>query len=397
MVVSKKDQSVPENRGHAEPEPVARLDRAKLREIVAEIERDFPQVSRRTGLVLFDVDPYRLQAQWQIASEELRDALDLFPDAASHVSLQVRLLRTDAPQGQMPAAVFSPPSPRAGQEGTTLFDVEEAGAEYRAELGLTSEDGGWLLLARSNRIRPPRPVHQPTPMSVPGPVSPEPTGGRGGDGSGLGEGAAERAPAAPKAREQSASGPALPFDPRLADSGLHLPPVFPNPSRKAGWSPQSPFLRVTTELEQLGSGTESVPLPVFDWTREPAGERRDLSAPVRPQSPPAPAVGPAAAREPPSEGSHPSPVFPTYDPIRGVSGSGASSPRAWGRPRLELHAEILVYGTAEPGSIVRLFGRDLRVGPGGRFLVRQALDDAALPEMGLADSVTVASEGLETE
>jgi hypothetical protein len=90
------------------------------------------------------------------------------------------------------------------------------------------------------------------------------------------------------------------------------------------------------------------------------------------------------------------PDFPRYDPAAAVS-SHALSVRSTGRARLELQVELLVYGEAEPGSLVRLFGQDLRVGPGGRFFQRRRLDSSALEELVLGGSAPLASEGLERE
>jgi hypothetical protein len=282
-----------------------------------------------------------------------------------------------------------------------VFRVPEHGADYVAELGLTSHEGGWLLLARSNRVRPPGPVDWPV-ACAPAATADE-AGAPALDESGS---AGTRASTTREAQDVSAPGPSpgraeeppAPFDPTLCDSGLRLPPVFPNPARGSGWAPGSPFLRVITALEKMGGESPSVPLPVRRSTdagpggavanapEAHGGAHRDAAV-VGEQAPP----GSGSRRE-----TEELPVFPSYDPAEAVS-SRTLVPRGAGRPCFELRVELLVYGEAEPGSLVRLFGQEMRVGPGGRFYLRRLLDYPALGEMDVTGSATLTSEGLVSE
>jgi hypothetical protein len=343
---------MPEDRQGRGGEPDA--VRTGLQEVAAEIEREFPRLTERTCLVLLDVDPGQLQAQWQIAPADLAEATAAFPASATGVRLQLRLWPAGAGHEQPPTALFSPSSPTAGQEGSARLRVDGLGAEYQAELGLTSDDGGWLLLARSNRVRLPRPAAQPAQLPR---AANAPATGRVPSRRDLGGTASPPAP-----------GPPLAVDPTLADSGVGLRPVFPNPARDGGRGPSGPFPRVNTGLEPISRGAESTPLPPGRASRADEQTGRDYTLPL----------------------------FPDQDPNRAVS-SPELSRRGREPPRLELHAELLVYGTAEPGSVVRLFGRDLRVGAGGRFFVRHALNGSSLPEALVTDSALLASEGLEPE
>jgi hypothetical protein len=376
------------------------LDGARLREVAAEIEREFPSVARRTALVLFEVDPDHLQAQWQLVADELQAARDAFPARASAVRPQVRLAGTGPRRDESSAPVYSPEAV-SGDDfgGTASFRVPERAAEYVAELGVTSAEGGWLLLARSNRVRPPSPVGGAVPpAAAAAPAGPErvPVAGSGGD--------AAPAPSRPAAAQEPflrrAEAPPGDFDPTLQDSGIRLPPVFPNPARRSGWAPVAPFLCVITALAPPGQGFPSVPLPVPASSGAPPGEGAASSPSVDEGGMRAAAPEDAQASSPPGPDAGVEarglPDFPSYDPAAAVS-SHALSARSTGRARLELQVELLVYGEAEPGSLVRLFGQDLRVGPGGRFFQRRRLDSSALEELVLGGSAPLASEGLERE
>jgi hypothetical protein len=378
----------------------AQLDGARLREVAAEIEREFPSVTRRTALVLFEVDPDHLQAQWQLVPDDLREAQDAFPAGASAVRPQVRLAGTGPRKDDSPAPVYLPEAVSGDAfGGTASFRVPERAGEYVAELGVTSAEGGWLLLARSNRVRPPSPVGDAVPPAAAAALTgPERTLPAGSGGN------ATRVPTLPESaaepfrrRDEAPPGD---FDPTLQDSGIRLPPVFPNPARRSGWAPVAPFLCVITALAPPGQGFPSVPLPVPASSGAPSGERSAFSPSVHGDGVRAAATDEVQASSPPGPDAgveaRDLPDFPSYDPSAAVS-SHALAGRGEGRARLELRVELLVYGEAEPGSLVRLFGQDLRVGPGGRFFLRRLLESPALEGMPLAASAPLASEGLESE
>ena len=189
--------------------------RARLRAIATEVERAFPLTCRRTLLVLSDLDPDRLQAQWQVEPGLLALAKGGFPADLDGVRPRLRLLRVDA--GNQEVAALSLPNDGEGAPGVARFLVSGGpGVRYRAELGLASPEGGWLLLTRSAVASVP-----PQPREVPaGPAGAE----------GVGEGAL---PAAPPGVERSRCGEELPpsEDLTLTDPGVPLAPVFPWPSR----------------------------------------------------------------------------------------------------------------------------------------------------------------------
>jgi hypothetical protein len=378
------------------------LDGSELRRLAGEIDREFPLAIRRTCLVLLEVDPFLMQAQWHIAPRDLTRLRGAFPEGAKDVRTQLRLLRYGGPPDQGRAEVLSSPTLADALEGTTPFRVDGDGAEYQAELGLSSSDGGWLLLARSNRVRLPRPISAPIlpraahadtsdgtpPLVTPGPQAgpPRPTT------------AAPRAIARVHPKRSTAGKPAG-YDPRLSDSGVRLAPVFPNPARGGAWSPDEPFLRVITALERVLDGFASRPLPMCRWLagREgPEGRQRTPAKGPGPGPRPDFSSGPHTPASGNGEDLAPLPTFPVYDPIRTPSSHELHSSGAeW--QGFELRAELHIYGRAEPGRLVRILGQDLRVGPGGRFFLRRELDISTLPDLALADSPPPGADGPERE
>jgi len=215
-----------------------------LREIAGEIERDFPVTTRRTLLVLHDLDPDQLQAQWQVEPGYLALGLGAFPEGLTGVHARLRLLRADA--GNQEVAELTLPLGALKVPGVARFVASGGpGIRYRAELGLATAEGGWLLLIRSNLAT--------LPLPPPGGTDP---GGGGMDGD-LAEEQADAAVAqAPdKADAATRNDPATtltqpagaghdvrpafrveerqrgspPWDPTLVDNGITLHPEFPIP------------------------------------------------------------------------------------------------------------------------------------------------------------------------
>ena len=186
---------------------------ARLRALAKEVERAFPLTCRRTLLILADLDPDQLQAQWQVEPGLLALVKGGFPANLAGVGPRLRLLRVDA--GDREVAILSLPNGRGDAGGVARFLVSGGpGVSYRAELGLASPEGGWLLLTRSNVATVPlQPRAGGTTLITPAEVGEV-------AGAGAGEGAGEGA----RGEELT-----IPLDPTLADPGVPLTPVFPLP------------------------------------------------------------------------------------------------------------------------------------------------------------------------
>ncbi|MFZ1575676.1 MAG: hypothetical protein WAT36_10675 [Chromatiaceae bacterium] len=284
----------------------------RLLAVAAGIEREFPLTSRRTLLSLFDLDPDQLQAQWQVESGQLALVRGAFPVGLQGIHQRLRLLREDA--GNMEVAALSLPAGELDAQGVARFLVS-GGPDvlYRAELGLATPEGGWILLARSNLATLP-----PHPLRV---TPPRPLGFA--EGQGVGVGARLPAPTRPKEGDEAP----LPWDPTLVDTGLVLEPEFPQPPI---WA--TPAVGVVSQ--PLGaprirpaSGRKFQPLVIA--RNPPPGQGR--SSPTRMAALLAPmstlALG-NGSKEIPSSACQTPPLLATFDPsdARSSPGSGSTSP-----------------------------------------------------------------------
>jgi len=132
---------------------VSKPDLQALRTLVEEIARDFAPRLEQTSVVLYDRDPEHLQVQWYITPQALAEARRLFPGNGTGLRQVLRLCRLD--QDGRTNVVASIPQGSGAAEGMDQYDfaLRGDGAEYICELGLESDAGGWLLLARSNQVR----------------------------------------------------------------------------------------------------------------------------------------------------------------------------------------------------------------------------------------------------
>ncbi len=132
---------------------VTESDAQALRVLAEEISREAAPRLEQTALVLYDRDPGYLQAQWYVTPQALAEARRLFPGDGAGLRQVLRLCRLD--RDGRPQVVASTPQGSGATEGAGEdgFALPGDGAEYSCELGLESDAGGWLLLARSNRVR----------------------------------------------------------------------------------------------------------------------------------------------------------------------------------------------------------------------------------------------------
>ena len=349
------------------------LDPTELVAVAEEIRREFPLVLDRSGLVLYDVDPHRLQAQWQLSVSDLAQAKNAFPARGSSARLLLRLRRLLPNGTSEDVASLSRNAGAVGPQGLALFEVPGGDAAYQAELGLASEDGGWLLLERSNRFQPARPVRVPVGPHVVGQdavarVHLEPRE-QGGDAL------AEAGPIEGRITHRGVSGGSVAgqsvavhesgVEPALAAVGGPLDPVFPLPIQVRPLSPMPPSQR-------------KGPFAWEDATLEISAEHPpNLQAPF----------GPAADAGDASWVDLPPPLLPSaqpsegddrfYDP-RGALSSRELSGGRTSSAQLELHAELRIWGRAAPGSVIDVFGMKVHVGSDGTFSLFRSLDDSAL-------------------
>ena len=301
-------------------------EHARLRAIAARVERAFPLTCRRTLLILSDLDPDQLQAQWQVEPGHLALVRGGFPSGLDGVRPRLRLLRVDA--GDREVAALSLPDGGGQEGGVVRFLVSGGlGTHYRAELGLASPEGGWLLLTRSEVVSvPTRPLTVPARGVDPRvPVDQVQThchedARHTPENEGLCRDVRSNPAEAREAGVASLTASDL-RDPTLADSGVPLAPVFPLPSLPEGVA------------DHLAPGATVAILPWF----------RRLPAPgIIPAFCP-PVIPLIIAREPPPP-AQPGEARP------GIEGPGEGDMgAAWGRPGCADRAFSGGEGTGYPG------------------------------------------------
>ncbi|MCB2264337.1 MAG: DUF4912 domain-containing protein [Candidatus Thiosymbion ectosymbiont of Robbea hypermnestra] len=355
-----------------------------MRALAEGISREFAPRLERTALVLYDRDPEHLQAQWYVTPQTLAEARDLFPGEGSEPRRVLRLCRLD-PDGRTEVVANVPQGTDDSEAGgQSDFVLRGDGAEYICELGLESETGGWLLLARSNRIRP-ADRNPPAPCVAPvleiGPI------------------------------RNVACGPAeepegfddVPVEAALAAVGGSLYPVFPDLEPDVPLPGHFPSLEETPVHGGSGDrGPELMPdiplpghfpslgeTPVHGGSEDrgpgvPAGVPGDFAPRPEPMTEEALFDADLAAMPPPLLPSSPDP---------GVSPAGAEMPGPFYDPRAALssavlgglglspsdgiRAELIVQGEAPPGSTVDLLGQPVPVDSDGRFYARCSIGDPA--------------------
>ncbi len=415
------------------------LPAAELAAVATRIAADFPLVLEQTSLVLLDVDPGHLHAFWTLAPGALAEAGVAFPggDAAPEAVLRLRRLHPDGGAedlGTQPLA--------AGPRGDARFGLDpgDDAAAYQAEIGLRNAQGGWVLVARSNQARLPRPVGVPIPVwDGVEPVAPtEPA-----EPVLVTQSGPERWPESGPVSQpwpDSRSGPGRGARPGAgATTGPGSVPVPAPGTRPARWVMAVAAAGGISEDAEPGR-TQGVwpmfgPWPRSNSASEPrsepgsGSEHRTEPAPPWP-GPAAPAAGDDAVQfpdypwQPASRGDWIEPAWPlgtdvaaTATPIPGgaeagpypEAGGGPWTPGP-GQPQTQpeptgpissfalgrgpagstgplVEAEVLVHVSGPPGTLVELYGRSLRVGPSGRSTLRLPVPDLALLEGLLAWSV----------
>lgn len=392
-----------------------------LAAVAAQIAEAFPLVLEHTSLVLLDVDPGHLHAFWTLAPEDLARARAAFPGGGGVPEAVIQLQRLHAGGGAEVLATL----PLGGQtQGDARFALANDNATYRSEIGLRRGDGGWVLLTRSNQARLPRPVGVAIPVwtGEEPPPAPQSADARPPEAK---SSAPEppRPPSAQAAIGGEGTPAARPGGPAPSDAELHLPRGPASPPAAAGAQPPEPGTRPARWVLALGSagglaqegptagggepspstpvgpGPESAAAQAAADARQPQGPAQPTGRVEAPWAGPGPAGEGAAALGAPAPtgvpawtqtsvvtvaGSGPAPVVAegVPGPAAGPEPSGPVSSFVLGRgpetPVIE--AELLVHVSAQPGTLVDLYGRPLRVGPSGRSSLRVPVTDLTLLE-----------------
>jgi hypothetical protein len=361
------------------------------------LEQHFPLEARGTSIVLAGDTAGHLRAFWHLERDDFEYAAASFPTAGVRPVAVIRLRRGRwGGDDETVAERALSPGVRHGA-GEVPFETPRDHSRYHAELGLSTPQGGWLMLTRSNRLYnadgvgvdlPDRP--DPEIPSVQALAGPAPIDG------------AEVAPIS----LQSSAGP-VPL-------GMVFPLVMPAREwRRAYAAATAGALRaaalgepvwpsahvepalalVSTAVVAVGDGALGVCAPMqhqIDALATPVAAIALAPVETRGVDHALGGSGMDRSRTAPSgNGQAGRDLGPRPDEPRVGTGSIApltyeSPPARPSPPRIE--AELRIMGSAAPNQTLDLFGFQYQVGPGGRFQFVLPVDDPELLARALAGS-----------
>lgn len=335
-----RQQGESEQLVNAGTDPLARED---LREISEQIAREFPLTGGESGVVLMDVDPYRLHAYWSLDAESLEQSRAEFGTAGgrTHLVLRFREVPGDAlgHRQMAPLAVFDLEISEA--QGSTEVRIWGAGKTYEAELGFTAEDGGWMSLACSNRVRMP--------------------------------------PAGPSSKPALATLDVSSLAPAVHFEAADAQPNSVSPDKILG----------ATAVETATAGAQDLPMADDPSLRGGGPDQLDPEFPNPYPAEHALKLAPETAEQVQPNLPEPANGYFKAESVQTLSSSAFSlSSFAQADAELEIHAELHIYGHARPDREILLFGRRVPLESNGTFHIRQILRaDASLlalllPEVG---------------
>ncbi|MEA3639360.1 MAG: hypothetical protein VBE63_05385 [Lamprobacter sp.] len=367
----------------------------------AERARQFPNPDLAPRLVLFPIVGGGVALDWLLDPALIQQARIAF--TAHQPVAKLCLRRADADRALLAVAVLADLSRHPA--GFARFEAPVVGP-LQAELGLEgARDGGWLLLARSNRLEA---VPEPMPKvagqsallatidsrlsaSEPAP-----------DLRALNPHSAPASALAPASVESKAV-PLLaqadlaeqvemasvldPDHPRLAPSRRELSLVTRFPDVSLAARSERPELR-GSDFPLVGvnpphaGGVSGLAFQKADDLAFVLGPRlgSSLDARLAPRSASDSPSGPvveAAPKQVLLDQKPPNRQDVVPSETRASRGSGPLSPYPSGQGAV-IRGELQVFGSAPPGSLLDLGGHPFRVGSGGRFSFRVALDDPDL-------------------
>lgn len=109
----------------------------------------FPLASERDFLMLYPSGEDGLELRWRLRSLPLRAAREAFPSSSPTPSVRLHSFAQENDHGA-PCGVHAPLA--SLQQGRLGFRDLRQNLWYQAEVGLGHDEGGWLMLARSNRL-----------------------------------------------------------------------------------------------------------------------------------------------------------------------------------------------------------------------------------------------------
>ncbi|NEX21690.1 DUF4912 domain-containing protein [Thiorhodococcus mannitoliphagus] len=288
---------------------------------------EFPLEQVVTSLVLYPGAPEELRVRWSLGSDDFVSYGAGFPADGGSPEAVLRLRRLCAEGGSETAQEIRLRLQGLGGDGDAGFRVAGDYEAFEAELGLSSAAGGWLLLARSNRLQHATGIGLEALASLERPMPP------------LGS--------LPRT-EVSELGGDFAAPARAVDQGRAM---------RSGSLPSDPVGGRQTEAEAMSGANAS---PVVALGCQMIGEQV------------ATLPGLSVQTQPQGEGDGNATLTPVRLPSLVY---GEPSPIVAG---LMVEAELHIRGWAPPNSEIDLFGHPYPVGPGGGFQLVLKVDDAEL-------------------
>lgn len=335
---------------------------------------ELPETYGVTRLTLLEVDPHHVHAYWEITSEDRQRAVGQLGSTEGGVRWVLRFYDITYIDfnGQNAHSFFD--IDVAGMTGNWYVDLWSDDKSYCAEIGPVGAGGKFIPTCRSNIVHTPR--SSPSPRYEPRWVHLDPISGE------VVAVPLTNDAASPQGREESRPG--------------HIPPETAGPFRSSqseqgskdlGWvetsGGASSIPPGAEKPEAQAAGFASDPHPTEEEVREhyrhlPASGAvpADIQSPQPVESTGSfPSSSNSVAGSPPgAESTASSFSAGLQDSLSSFSGSSGGLVRGAGPIiDLELNAEIIIYGRAQPGQMLQVNGCWVKVNPDGTFRVQWAL------------------------
>lgn len=354
----------------------------------------FPDSVQDAHLVLYQSADGGVELRWHLDATALAHARRAFGDGPEMPSPVLRLRQLGDEAGGAASRVIAEAAltdRHMVADGFARYAAGAATGLLQAEIGLSTGAGGWVLVARSNRLQAIAPVGASFLRAKPGVAAAASMGpelesasepeAEAESESGLGpESESERAPITP---------PSPPWQARQTSSALipDFPLVQPSPGRST--TPERALPRdiaaadgssgVSGQFDpSLASLGPSLSV-IVSGSPEISHPAEKASAAQPPASMPDP-LRENVPKQVPEQASADTAAAPNAAPPNGTSPIAGSGPlrRFSVGTANEITAELLVQGRAAPGMLLDLGGHAYRVGAGGRFAFRVPLYDREL-------------------
>jgi hypothetical protein len=325
---------------------------------------ELPAGYGRTRLTLVEVEPHWVHAYWEVTDKDCAKAMKRCGALAEQAAWVLRFHDVTGVGFDDADAHDTFDVPVDLSAGNWYVNLWAGGKTYCAEIGLRSPDGTFAAVGRSGTVDVPADTASPRFetewMKV------EAASGR-----------SEPAPEPQPAPLTAAAAEVVAAPPQTAPVPGMAPEVVPAVIADDTVSP--PATASVQEQSSLPTVTppESAPAGLSDadfryaQLMEPPGPNGNHNGHVASDTfasalQDAPPSGQAAETQEPSPSSHSVGRF-------GMSSGALDAPEAAPSIKLELNADLIIYGRAVPGQTVEVCGRMVKVNADGTFSVRMAL------------------------